>query len=63
MMMWLGIVQKVRVLEIEMIPRHGVWRRVGGAIVTCNKKPLTLFWYNTNFKCLIKKKKKHGTML
>ncbi len=36
--------------------------RVGG---TCGKKPQTLFWYNTNFKCCfgIFFQQKHEIML
>jgi hypothetical protein len=51
MMMWLGIVKKVRVLENreEKKMKHGVERRVGGVVGTCSRKPQILFWYNTNF--------------
>jgi hypothetical protein len=67
MMMWLGIVQKVRVLEKKKGDKikHGVffWKRIG-VVGTCNKKPQILFWYSTNFKCCFGSfSTKHGTML
>jgi hypothetical protein len=51
MMMWLGIVQKVRSLENkERTWDTKFWTRIGRAIGTC-RKPQIMFWYNTNFKC------------
>jgi hypothetical protein len=54
MNMWLGIVQKVRVMENkgEGKRRHGIWKTKWGVVGTWSKKPQTQYvWNNTNFKC------------
>jgi hypothetical protein len=52
-MMWLGTIQKVRFLENkeEKKMKHKVEKKVRGVVGTCSRKPQTLFWYSTNFKC------------
>ncbi len=53
-MMWLGMVQKGENLENKG-GREDETRSfliiIGRVGNTCSRKPQTLFWYNTNFKC------------
>jgi hypothetical protein len=54
-MMWLGIVQKGRILEIrrrrERRNKTQSLKKSRRVVGTCSRKLLILFWYSKNFKC------------